>query len=506
MSRKSQEDLLLGIDIGSGSVKAALVGVSGRLYGIEKREHSIESPRAGWAEVPIEDLWRNTLLVLRRLVKNSSGAAKYIRGIGTSCLCPGLTPLDGEGKALANSIIYMDSRSLEEVDFIRSKIPEKEMFRITGNSLMPGATSLTSILWLRGARRDLVSKTRKYGHINTYTGHKLTGRFGIDHSNASYTGLFETAGGLSWSGKLAGLFGLDLELLPDLVPSGKSLGPLINRDFIRAGVPEGIPVAMGGGDTACSALAVDVIEPNQIFESAGTTNVLTVCSDNPVFDRRFMNRCHVVPRRWLYHGAMSSTGASVKWLRDEIFELKGDREYAKISSYVDKVPPDESCPVFLPYMSGERSPVWDPRARGVFFGLSLNTKREHLVRALFEACAFGNRQLLEIVEAMTGNRIDTILSIGGWSSIDGWNRIKSDVMKRRIKALDVSEAASAGAALLGGMAAGLYESYHEAAKRVPKSVRKVFNPRSAYSEHYEKRYSIYTDLYPRLRDLYGKIG
>lgn len=500
------ENLLLGIDIGSGSVKAALMDSSGAVLAMEKCGHGIETPREGWAEVPIEEIWNNTLVVIRRLLKNFPVQESRIRGMGLSSLCPGLTPMDGDGKALANSVIYMDARSLEEAEDIRRKVGEEEIFRLSGNMLMPGATSVTSILWFRNHRPDIHKNTACYGHINTFLAKRLTGNFGIDYSNASYTGLFETSGGYRWSLKTLDLLGIDGAVLPPIVPSWRSAGPLSCPEFIAAGVPRGIPVAMGGGDTACSAFAVGVIEHNGVFESAGTTNVITVCSEKPVFDRRFMNRSHVVPGRWLYHGAMSSTGASVKWLRDEVFRIPEDENYELISALVEKAPADEPCPVFLPYMAGERSPVWDPRARGVFFGLSLNTRREQLVRALFEACAFGSRQLLEIVEGMTDSRMEKIMSIGGWSAIDSWNRIKADVTGREIAALDVSEAAVAGAALLGGMASGVFSSFREAADRVPKKCRRVFTPDSGSREWYDKRYEVYTSLYPRLGELFRIQG
>jgi xylulokinase len=407
-----------------------------------------------------------------------------------------------DGTALADPIIYMDTRSIDEAEDIRKRLGEDDLFKLSANKIMPGACSLTSILWFRNRRPDVHRKTTVYGHLNTYIGKNLTGNFGIDFSNASYTGLFNTGGNPGWSRETCETLGLDPAILPPLVPSWVSVGGLAERSLIAAGFRPGIPVAMGGGDTACAAFAVGVLDHNQVFESAGTTNVLTACSEKPVFDPRFMNRRHVVPGRWLYHGAMSSTGASVRWLRDEVFQIEEDAEYEKISRLADKSAADAPCPVFLPYMAGERSPIWDPRARGVFFGLSLHTKREHLVRAMFEACAYGNRQLLEIVERMTGEKTEKILSIGGWSAIDIWNQIKADILGRKICALDVSEAAVAGAALLGGMASGVFSNFHDAAARVPKIERKVFTPNSTYKKFYDKRFSVYSALYPKIRDLF----
>ncbi|MFA6508162.1 MAG: FGGY-family carbohydrate kinase, partial [Treponemataceae bacterium] len=182
----------------------------------------------------------------------------------------------------------------------------------------------------------------------------------------------------------------------------------------------------------------------------------------------------------------------------------GDDNFRKMAASVAALSPTENCPVFLPYMAGERSPVWDPRARGVFFGLSLHTKREQIARAVFESCAFGDRQLIEIAESMTGTKIDEVLCIGGWSMVDDWNKIKADVAGRAFCSLDLPEAAVVGAALLGGMASGLYSSFADAAGKVEKKARKRFTPDPAFRASYDKRYSIYTDLYPRLKELFKR--
>lgn len=499
---RSAGDLLLGMDIGTGSAKVALMGIDGALIALEKRDHALSVPREGWAEVPIEDIWRNVVDALRALLANAPGAGARVRGIGVSCLCPGLTPIDEAGRALSPSVIYMDSRSLEETAFIRSRISDEDLFKTTCNQLMPGSTSVTSMLWFKNQRPDIHAKTAVYGHINTFVGKKLTGNFGIDYSNASYSGLFETGGSRTWSRKLIELFGFDGKKLPPAIPGWESVGGLSDKDFIGAGLPAGIPVAMGGGDTACASFAVGILEHNQVFESAGTSNVVTVCSEKPVFDFRFMNRCHVVPGRWLYHGAMSSTGAAVKWLRDEVYRDAGDDNFRKMAASAAAVDPEASCPVFLPYMAGERSPVWDPYARGVLFGLSLHTKRGHISRAVLESVAYGDRQLLDLAEGITGTSIGRVLSIGGWSMVDDWNRIKADATGREIVPLELAEAAVAGAALLGGMASGVYPSFAEAASRVEKTARGSFAPDAAVRGAYDRRYAVYSGLYPSLKGFF----
>jgi len=303
------------------------------------------------------------------------------------------------------------------------------------------------------------------------------------------------------------------------VPSASAVGLLACPELEAAGLPAGIPVAMGGGDTACSALAVGALNQGDVFESAGTTNVITACSEKPVFDDRFVNRCHVVPGRWLYHGAMSSTGAAVLWLRNEVFRETSQEAFDAAVAAAADVSPASDIPVFLPYMAGERSPVWDPFAKGVLFGLGLNTKRAHLIRALLEGCAFGTRHLLGILEEVVGARVSDILSIGGGAKIEAWTRIKADVTGRVFTVLDLSDAAVVGAAMLGAMAGGYLDpaaiglgrdgrirSARADRKETPslsdRRVWKRFVPDGTYRASYDRRYAIYTELYPRLSGLF----
>lgn len=291
------------------------------------------------------------------------------------------------------------------------------------------------------------------------------------------------------------------------------------RELEAMGVPPEIPVAMGGGDTACSALAVGALHQGDVFESAGSTLVVTACSEKPVFDDRLLNRCHVVPGRWLCHGAMSSAGAALLWLRDAVFEKTSQKAFDAAIEAAAQVSPASDIPVFLPYMVGERSPVWDPYAKGVLFGLGLDMGREHLIRAVLEGGAFGIRQLLDIMEEVMSARISDVRSIGGGAKIEAWTRIKADVTGRTYTVLDLNDAAVAGAAMLGAIAGGYLDPATGSAGRLGKAqsaganhdkappvlghhVWKRFVPDSAYRSSYDRRYRVYAELYPRLSNLF----
>jgi xylulokinase len=509
----------LGIDVGTSSVKTALVDESLKLLAFERAEHTLNRPREGWAELSLESVWEAVKELVRRLAASSSQAVGSVRAAGLSVLSPGLAALDANGRALTGAILFMDRRSVADAEEIAAHIPSEDIFRISANRLMAGSCSLTSMLWIKRNLPEAYEKTRCFGHVNTFLARRMTGNFGMDPSNASYTGLFETGGGRSWSSGIVRRAGIDAGKLPPIVPSASAVGLLACPELEAAGLPAGIPVAMGGGDTACSALAVGALNQGDVFESAGTTNVITACSEKPVFDDRFVNRCHVVPGRWLYHGAMSSTGAAVLWLRNEVFRETSQEAFDAAVAAAADVSPASDIPVFLPYMAGERSPVWDPFAKGVLFGLGLNTKRAHLIRALLEGCAFGTRHLLGILEEVVGARVSDILSIGGGAKIEAWTRIKADVTGRVFTVLDLSDAAVVGAAMLGAMAGGYLDpaaiglgrdgrirSARADRKETPslsdRRVWKRFVPDGTYRASYDRRYAIYTELYPRLSGLF----
>jgi xylulokinase len=509
----------LGVDVGTSSVKAAIVDQDLGLLALERSGHTLNRPRERWAEVSLEGVWVIVTDLIRRLAASSPDVTRSVRSVGLSVLCPGLAALDADGRPLTGAMTFMDRRSIAEASELARRIPRADFFGISANRLMPGSASATSMLWIKRNLPKEYERTRCFGHVNTFLARRMTGNFGLDPSNASYTGLFETRGGVAWSADAIECAGIDAGKLPPIVPSASAVGRLACPELEAAGLPAGIPVAMGGGDTACAALAIGAVNRGDVFESSGTTNVVSVCTETPVFDDRFMNRCHVVPRRWLSHGAMSSTGAALLWLRDEVFRECSVQAFDAAVEAAGALSSSSAIPVFLPYMAGERSPVWDPFATGVFFGLSLDARREHLIRAVLEGCAFGTRQLLGIAEEVLGSAVSDILSIGGGAKIESWTQIKADVTGRTFTVVDVNDAAAVGAAMLGAAAGGYLDpgdvgkecgSAAQAGRadrvRVPpgpnRRVWKRFAPNRTGRTGYDRRYAIYLELYPRLHDLF----
>lgn len=501
---------LLGVDVGTSSIKTAIIDENGKVLGITAGTYRLIQENPGWQQIDTDDLWRAYLECIGKLKLELKLDLGRIAGIGISCLCPGLAAFAKDGSVLVDPIIYSDQRSVAEAEEIKAAVGEERLFEITANNVMAGAMSGTSMLWVKKHLPEVYEKVYCFGHVNTLMAVRMTGNFAIDYSNASYTSLFETRGGYRWSDELCEKIGIEKDKLPPLLHSHDVVGELNAEDLIGVGIPKGIPVVIGGGDTACASLATGVIRSGDVCESVGTTNVLTVCVTEPKFDRGFINRCHVVDDAWIYQGALSHTGASLRWLRDEFCqdlkmasEALHENTYDMMTGMADRHSIHGAGGiVFLPYMLGERSPIWDSYARGVFFGVSLDSHREDFIRAVLEGAAYGLKQLCELAENVTGNPIKEFRAIGGGAKSAVWSQIKADVTGKNIIVLDVNDMAPVGAALLAGVAVGCFRDVYEASDSIEKSVYRRFDSRRDDDEIYAKRFRTYKELYPRLKELY----
>lgn len=498
--------------MGTTSIKVAIIDEQARVLGMSSSSYRLITPNQDYAQIDTEDMWRAYLKCIRLLQEGKNIDMSRVAGISISSLCPGLAALGENGEVLTDPIIYSDRRSTEEAEMILEAVGREKLFEITANTAMAGAMSGTSMLWIKRNLPEVYEKTKYFGHVNTLLAQRMSGNFAIDYSNASYTDLFETTGGFQWSEVLCEKIGIDMEKLPPLHASTDVVGGLIHPDLIRMGIPRDTPVIIGGGDTACATLAAGVTKAGQVCESVGTTNVLTICVDQPKFDKGFINRCHVVEGTWIYQGALSHTGASYQWFRDNFCQDLVDRAvgtdktaFQFMNEEADMAEPGSGGLVFLPYMLGERSPIWDPYARGVFFGISLQTTRKEMNRAVMEGCGYGLRQLSEIAERVTGREIKEFTSIGGGAKSETWAQIKADITGKDIKILDMNDMAPVGAALLAGVGAGIFTDVYEAAGKVEKKVYKVIKSSNAHEDVYNKRYKVYTELYPQIKELY-KVG
>jgi xylulokinase len=497
----SLEPLLLGIDLGTSGVKVGLFGRDGRLVGLGRsRGYRFRSPAPGWAECDASEWWPAIVTAARAAVAaaGDAGVSAAVTGIGISSFFPTLVPLDGDGRPLRPGILYSDQRAIEQARAILKIIPRRRYERITGNRLAVGNTVVTGIHWLRDCERACYDTARVFAFANTVVVRRLTGEIATDWTTASLSGLVDIRDPSRWDSGLCAALGVPVEKLPRILGPAAPAGALDSAAAAELGLPPGIPVVCGAGDTVASALGAGVLEPGGLLYSAGSTDCITVVLDRPGADHDWIGVGHVPRGRWVSIGANASGGLSLDWFAREVIGGGSDVEEA-LRAAADA---PAGRLVFLPYLQGERTPVWDPLARGLFLGLSAGTTRGEMTRAVIEGAAFSVRHMLETLEATTRSRVASLPSVGGGTRSAVVNRIRADVLQRPLEVLRFQETAALGAALVAGVGAGVYGSEAAAVEAAvgAQAVDRV-EPDPSRAGVYDRLYRAYREAYARTRGL-----
>lgn len=490
---------LLGIDIGTTMLKSMLIDANGKIIHEAFYPYSVKHPNPSWAEQDPNDWWVGFKETVKRVTRDVS--VKDVASIGIDCLCPSLVAVDAEGKPQGNAIIWMDHRSVEQAEWIRKNLGEDLVFKVAGNRVAAGAFSATSILWLKENRQKLFEDTRSFLHANGYLILKLTGESTMDWTNASFTLLFDVRK-RTWSEKLCELMNLPIEKLPTLLPSWKVVGEVTLEAASEVGLAPGTPVIAGGADTPCAAVGAGAVKVGDALDSSGTSTVLGVCTDNPVTDRRVMIRCHVVPDEWMYIAPSNFTGGSLRWFKEQFGQVESlSAEMLNLNPYeildleAEKSEPGSKGLVFLPYLAGERAPIWDPNAKGVLFGLTLNHTRNDVIRSILEGGAYALRHNIEVVESL-GVYMASIRVTGGPAKSRLWRKIKADVTGKKVILPAVKESSAFGSAVLAGFGVGLYGNLTQASEELV-SIEDEILPDPKAHEIYDLLFNLYKKLYNR---------
>jgi xylulokinase len=487
---------ILGVDVGTTALKSVLFTLDGFPVAEASMEYSIIYPRTLWAEQDPEVWWASFKETLRVILKKID--AKDVSALGICCLCPSVTPVDEHGKPIRNAIIWMDRRSEEQAERLKREPGEQAFASIACNRIAPGAFSATSILWLKEKERPSYEKTWKFLHGNGFLGLRLTGRASMDWTNASFTLLFDVRR-RRWSERLCEATGIDLDKLPEPLPPWHPIGETTFEASEETGLPKGIPVVAGAADSASAALGVGCVEAGDAMDSTGASTVLGVCVSKPSFHPKVPVRCHSIPDMWLYIAPCNATGASLRWFRDNFAEVEIlNAEKLKVSPYnlldleASKARPGSGGLIFLPYMAGERAPIWNPKVKGLFYGLTLEHKRADVIRAILEGCAYALRHNIETLER-SGILIGSIIATGGGARSSLWRQIKADVTGKPILFTGVKEAAAFGSAILASTAAGFFKDPVRASKDLVRIVEKS-TPDPALREEYTRLFELYRRL------------
>ncbi len=477
--------VLVGIDVGTTGVKGIAIDSSGQVLASAGAGYELSIPRPGWAEQQPDDWWGASELVLASLSEELAGKAKIV-GIGLSGQMHGLVCLDSGLHVLRPAILWNDQRTGTECAEIERLVGPERLIELTGNRALPGFTA-PKLLWLRRHEPETYTRIRHVLLPKDYVRLRLTGELAIDAADASGTLLFDVAR-RRWSEEVLQALELPQEWLPRVLESPEVSGS--TRD--------GVPVAAGAGDQQAGALGVGVIRPGPVSVVLGTSGVVLAALDRYACDRaaRVHAFCHAVPGTWEAMGVMLSAGGSLRWLRDVAAPGAG---YEQLTAEAASWQPGCGGLAFLPYLQGERTPHADPDARGAFAGLSLVHDRGALVRAVLEGVAYGLRDSLELLRELGTEPVRARVSGGGAGS-RLWLEIVASVLGLELELTAVDEGAAYGAALLGGLASGVFSSADEAVGECVR-VRERVEPNPEWVEIYDRGYIRFRSLYPALRPL-----
>lgn len=498
---------LLGIDIGTSACKAALFDRKGQVLAAANGEYPVYYPEEGWAEQNPEEWWSAVCEAVRQVIRKAGIQPEEIAGVGIDGQSWSAIAIDKGGKVLTNTPIWMDTRAQSICDRLNEEIGEDEIFRIAGNSLQPSYTT-AKILWYKENLPEVYSKIYKILQSNSYIAFKLTGQISQDLSQGYGLHCFDMRTG-QWDEEMCRKMGIPRDFLPEIVPSDCIIGTVTKKAAEESGLAEGTPVAAGGLDAACGTLGAGVIHSGETQEQGGQAGGMSICIEKYQADPRLILGFHVIPGKWLLQGGTTGGGGVMRWFEREFADYERlMREQTGISSLdqlneiAEKVKPGCDGLVFLPYMAGERSPIWNPYAKGVFYGLDFSKTKGHMVRACMEGVAFSLRHNLETAEE-AGAKAEILRAMGGSANSLLWTQIKSDVTGKTMAVPASDTATTLGAALLAGVGTGFYKDYEEAVAETVKVTRK-HQPDPEKKAVYDKNYETYLELYRSLSGLMKK--
>ena len=477
---------LLGIDIGTSGTKAALFDTEGALVRSVTVEYPLSQPKNGWAEQNPEDWWNAVKQAVDCIETDN------VVGIGLSGQMHGLVMLDENSEVIRPSIIWCDQRTSAECEEITEKIGSERLIQITANRALTGFTA-SKIMWVKKNEPQNYERCRHILLPKDYIRYKLTGEFATDVSDASGTQLFDVKN-RCWSDEMLCELNIDRNLLPKVYESAEV-----------SGYYKGLPVAAGGGDNACAAVGCGAVRTGKGFVTVGTSGVVYAHTDEAVIDKlgRIHSFCSAVPGRWHVMGVTQAAGLSLKWFRENFAE---HMSYGELDNMAEDAGAGADGLLYLPYLMGERTPHFDPNARGVFIGISAAHTRGHFARAVMEGVAYSLRDCLEILRE-SDIEITQMAAAGGGAKSELWREIMLDVFNVPLNIMKENNGSEAafGAAVIGGVAAGVYSSVESACERLCKTgMTQEQNLNNVYK--YNRIYKAYRAVYPNIKKNFKELA
>lgn len=495
---------VIGIDVGTSGAKGLLVSGDGAVRAGRLVEYDMSAPRPGWAEQEPGVWWEAVVKVIRSLLETSGAGPAEVSGVGLTGQMHSSVFLDENDGVIRPALLWCDQRTSEEVDLITQTVGFERLVKLTANRALTGFTA-PKVLWLRRKEPENHARMRHLLLAKDYIRFRLTGERATDVSDASGMLLFDVAR-RRWSDELLDLLEIDPSILPACYESIEITGRVTAEAARLTGLTEGTPVVAGGGDQAAGAVGNGVVKEGPVLVTIGTSGVVFASADRPVVDpqARLHSFCHASPGLWHTMGVMLSAGGSLRWLRQTLRELDGDLDYEQLEPLAAAAPAGSEGLLFLPYLTGERTPHFDPEARGAFSGISYTHGLGHLVRSVMEGVAFGIRDSVRLMEE-AGTRMEVVYLSGGGAKSDLWSRIVASVLGLPIKRLSVDEGPAFGAAVLALVGTGSFASTAEAAEATL-AIRDEIEPAPEWEAAYGESYLRFQSLYRALAPEFGRGG
>ncbi|NBI08974.1 xylulokinase [Colidextribacter sp. OB.20] len=499
----------LGIDSGTSGVKALILDEEGAVQGIGYQECNVINPEPGFAEQDPMDWWRACCGAVKEAV-SKSGRGQDIIGIGFSGQMQGNVMLDKDLKPIGNCMIWLDQRATAEVEDIARIITADQSLSITTNHCLNSFWA-PKLLWLKKHRPQEFEQTHKVVFTKDFLRLLMTGELSTEVSDASLTYLMDVPG-RCWSETMLKSLGIPKEIMPErLTESQEVCGYLLESVAKDWGLKAGIPVVSGAGDQPACGVGTGIVRSGVVGSSIGTSGVIFASADQPfVIEKQCAtySMCHAVPGLWGFLGLTLTSGASFKWVRDTFFPEKkaelaaqGKDIYDYMTGLAEQAAVGSEGLAFLPYLNGEKTPINDENARGVFFGLSQRHGLNEICRSVMEGVTFSLRDSVELFREH-GLEVREIRASGGGAKSQLWRQMQADIYNAKVVTMNMEEGPAAGAAILAGVGAGFYKNVAEGCDAVLK-IESVTEPIPEHVSIYNDYYQTYRQLYVSLKETFA---
>jgi xylulokinase len=491
---------VLGIDIGTTGVKGLLIGPGGERVAEAMAAHDLRSPYPGWAEEDPAEWWQGVQMVCRQLLHKRD--PREIVAVGCSGMVPALVLLDEAGQVLRPSIQQNDARAVEEIEQLRRELDQERLFAITG-----GYTNQQHVgprlMWVQRHEPEVWRRTRWVMGSYDYIVYRLTGQRSLEINWAVESGLFNIHR-REWDTDLLRASGLHPELFPPVRFPTEVVGEVTPAAAEETGLAPGTPVIAGSADHVASALAAGLRENGDLLIKFGGAGDILYCLDRLETHPQLYIDYHDIPGRYLLNGCMAASGSLVKWFVTEVLGWEASGEsYRRLDEAAARVPPASEGLIVLPYFLGEKTPIFDAQARGIFFGLTLSHGRGHMFRAILEAVIYGFQHHVEVLTAR-GYTIRRVVATDGGVRSGLWRQIAADVLGLPITSFPEHPGSALGVAFVAGMAVGLFRDWAEIEAFAGQALRNEPDPKA--HARYQEAYRLYRQLYEALKPLFPQAA